>query len=386
MNILYHLVGRFAKIAVMATSLDASIRLRARELGFQAVGVTRVDPTLDPRGSLLDWIAKGHHGAMQYLAREPARRTDGRGLLATARSIVVVAAAYPRTSVGAPLAGYARLQDYHLRMTAALRALLESIQVLAPGTEGVVAVDTKPVLERAAAARAGIGFIGKNTMLMDVERGPWQMLGCLVLSLELEPDAPQKSRCGTCTRCLDACPTRAFVAPYVLDARRCLSYWTIEHRGAWPREFREKLGGRIFGCDDCLAVCPYPRRSDGRHSTLLPIADELVNLDPRETLRRCEASFQRHFKRYAIQRAGKAGLQRNAITALGNTGGEADVDLLERYLQHPDRGVRSHAAWSLGRIGGTKARIALLAGLGREIDDVVKSEIRDALAMEPRDA
>lgn len=323
---------------------------RARELGLDRVAVAAVDPSLDAERHFEDWIGNGLHGAMGYLARAPELRGQARRLLPTARSMVAAAVRYPRAANRDSIAAYARLEDYHRRLTCALTDLLTSIRELDPSVQGVVCVDTKPLLERAAAARAGIGFIGKNTLLMNVEDGPWLMLGILVVSLDLEPDAPQKPRCGTCTSCLDACPTRAFLAPYVLDARRCLSYWTIEHRGAWPEEFRSAVGHRIFGCDDCLTACPFPRRTDGEPSKLLPIAEELAALTPHEVIRRCEESFTKHFKRFAIERAGKAGLLRNALTALGNTGSRADLPLVERYVDHENAGVAIHARWAKERL------------------------------------
>lgn len=378
---------RARRLAIMSAmpELEDWIRAEARSLGFERVGIARAERDAVATDRLEEWLHDERHGRMGYLAREAARRGDPSRLLEGARSAIVVGARYPRADERDSVAAYARLEDYHLRMTEALRELERRIASRQPEARGVVAVDTKPFLERAFAERAGLGWIGKNTMLMDVELGPWTMLGVLLTTLELEPDARQPSRCGTCTSCLDVCPTRAFVAPYVLDARRCLSYWTIEHRGPWPVEFREAVGHRVFGCDDCLTACPFPKRRDGEPSTLLPIANELSSLHPREVLARCAESFQRHFKRYAIQRAGKAGLVRNAITALGNIGDREDFARIEPWLAYPDRGVVIHAIWALGRIGGDEAKAAL-ARLRSTIDDAeALAELDSAILGAERD-
>lgn len=333
-------------------ALREELRQRALAQGFRRAGFAAADVDLDPDGRFAEWLARGHHAGMRYLARDGSPRSRPAALLPGAKTALVVAARYaPNRSDDTAIASYAKRADYHANLVTALRELLALAEQRAPGTSGLVCVDTKPLLERQLAERAGIGWLGKNTLLLTAEDGPWLMLGCLLLTIELPPDAPEKPRCGTCTRCLDACPTDAFVAPYVLDARRCLSYWTIEHRGAVPVEMREKQGGRIFGCDDCLVACPFgpPRTTDG--DQLLPIAPELRNLTPEAVLALAEESFQRHFKRFAIQRAGKAGLIRNCLTALGNAGRAESAPLVRRYLDHSDAGVREHAAWALDRIG-----------------------------------
>lgn len=329
------------------------LRARGLELGFARVGFCRGDAPLAGADALRAWLGAGMHAGMSYLARDPERRIDPRALLPSAASVVAVAAAYPPAKAGAPVAAYALLADYHAALRERLEALLAYARELDPGVEGAVAVDTKPLLERAAAASAGLGWIGKNSMLLDVEHGPWLMLGALVLSLDLAPDEPEKERCGTCTRCLDACPTAAFVRPYVLDARRCLSYWTIEHRGPLPLALRRAQGTRIFGCDDCLRACPFGTPADAAGNPILPLAPELAALSAREALARAEAGFDRNFKRFAISRAGKAGLIRNCLTALGNGADPEAPELAMRYVDHPDDGVRSHARWVLA---GAEAR------------------------------
>lgn len=360
------------------------LRAEARALGFTRAGFCAADAIRSEVPHWLDWLTGGHHAGMAYLERSAARRADPTLLLRSARTLLVVTAAYPPASGGA-VASYAMLRDYHREMTQRLERLLCFARTLGEGIEGLVCVDTKPILERAAARHAGVGWIGKNTMLLDEESGPWTMLGVLLLSIELPADAPAKHRCGTCTRCLDACPTQAFVAPYVLDARRCISYWTIEHRGPIPHEFRAAIGGRLFGCDDCLTACPFgpPRTLTGE--PVLPLADELADLTPHEVIARLEAGFTRHFKRYAIARSGKAGLLRNCLTALGNRTRAGDAETVRRFLRHDDLGVRSHAAWALGRIGEDADIDLLRAAAASEHDaDARREQLHSVHALERR--
>ncbi len=331
------------------------LRATARRLGLERIGFTTAAALREDGARLAAWVDQGRHGAMRYLARDPARRADPTALLPSARGVIVAAVPYPPAE-DRTVAAYARLADYHRAIAERLERLAEELGRLAPGTESVVCVDTKPLLERAAAAAAGLGWIGKSTMLLDVERGPWTMLGALVTSAAFEPDPPARDRCGTCTACLDACPTDAFTSPYVLDARRCLSYWTIEHRGPHPEEIREAQGARVFGCDDCLTACPFgPPPTDEDGAPVLPVADELKELTPRETIRRLEDGFNRNFKRFAISRAGKAGLLRNAITAVAHEGGDGALALCRRYVDHEDEGVRVHAAWAVRRLEAAEA-------------------------------
>ncbi|MBI4880742.1 MAG: tRNA epoxyqueuosine(34) reductase QueG, partial [Planctomycetes bacterium] len=239
--------------------MEDAIRARALELGFSQVGFCRAAGPLEPPGRLEDWLGAGLHAGMSYLQRAPDERRDARSLLPEAKAIVAVAAAYAPAAASSPIASYALQQDYHRALAERLEELLAFIHSLHPGARGLVCVDSKPLLERRAAALAGLGWIGKNTMVMNAADGPWLLLGELIVSVDLAPDAPQESRCGACRACLDACPTGALAAPFVLDARRCLSYWTIEHRGPAPEWVREAQGTRLFGCDECLAACPFGR-------------------------------------------------------------------------------------------------------------------------------
>lgn len=367
-------------------SLRDLLLARARELGFSAAGFADPAALEASAPRLRRFLDAEQYGAMTYLARDPYKRTEPASLLPDARTMMVVAASYP-PAANPSVAAYAIREDYHRRMTDRLEVLLHEAQAHTRATRGLVCVDTKPLLERAAAAAAGLGWIGKNTMLLSEERGPWTMLGVLLLDQPIAADAPAKDRCGTCTRCLTACPTDAFVEPYVLDARRCLSYWTIEHRGPVPREFRAAQGGRIFGCDDCLTACPFGPPPET--SPVLPIAPELQDLTPHEVIRRLGEGFNRHFKRFSISRAGKAGLLRNSLTVLGNRGDPTDRDLVRSFLDHESAAVRAHAAWAMERIGAACDVDALSERLVIEEDATVREDLVaaiDALRLCERDA
>jgi epoxyqueuosine reductase len=258
-----------------------------------------------------------------------------------------------------------------------LRALADTIVGLAPGTVARAYVDTGPLLERDLAARAGLGWIGKNTMLLHPELGSFFFIGTVLATAVIEADAPLPDRCGSCTRCLDACPTGAFVDPYVLDSRRCIAYLTIESRGPIPAELRSAVGAWAFGCDVCQDVCPWNRRAPvtddaafgpGRHPSLA----ELLALG--------ETAYRESLRGSPLRRARREGLARNAAVALGNRGAAGDVPALTEALGRPEPTVRGHAAWALGRIGGTGARAALLAARAREDDAGVLGEIERALS------
>ncbi|MBK6941465.1 MAG: tRNA epoxyqueuosine(34) reductase QueG [Planctomycetes bacterium] len=365
----------------MIGDLRELLRTTALEAGFARVGFCALDALSEHAARWRTWIDAGLHASMRYLERHGALRERPEQWFPGARSALVVGAVYaPSTSTS--VAAYAQREDYHRVLATRLDGVLDAVRARGHALTGVVAVDTKPVLERALAERAGLGWIGKNTMLLDEEHGPWLMLGVLVLDAALEPDAPAKHRCGTCIRCLDACPTAAFVAPYVLDARRCLSYWSIEHRGAWPDAMRVAFGTRVFGCDDCLTACPFgpPRTIQGE--PILALVPELQELPALEVLRRCEQGFGRHFKHHAIARAGKAGLLRNAVTALGN-GPDAPAarDALRYYLDHTAAEVRAHSAWSLARIGEAHDTARIEAAAAREADPDTKADLQRSLAV-----
>jgi epoxyqueuosine reductase len=360
-------------------TLTADVKAAARGLGFDLVA-TGPAGRPDHAAAFEDWVDAGHLGTMSYLERNRDKRVDPDRVLPGARSVVTCALSYYQgpDAAGPPgVARYAWGDDYHAVVEARLRRLADTIARLAPGSETRAYVDTGPLLERDLAARAGLGWIGKNTMLLHPELGSFFFIGTVLTTAELEPDAPLADRCGTCTRCLDACPTDAFVAPYVLDARRCIAYLTIEHRGPIPPELRSGIGTWAFGCDVCQDVCPWNRRAavtrDG------PVFEARAHPPLAELLALDEAEYRERFRGSALKRAGREGLARNAAVALGNGGAAAAVPAVGRALSHADPTVRGHAAWALGRVGGPEATAALRVARSGEADAGVRQEIEHAL-------
>jgi epoxyqueuosine reductase len=363
-------------------TLSAQVRDAGRQLGFDLVAVGPASPA-DHAAAFGEWLDRGHAGTMEYLHRGRDRRMDPGRVLPGARSVVVCALNYfqgPRAEGAPGVARYAWGEDYHTVLEPRLRTLAETIGRLAPGTTARAYVDTGPLLERDLAARAGLGWIGKNTMLLHPELGSFFFIGTVLTTADLDADAPLPERCGSCTRCLDACPTEAFVGPYVLDARRCIAYLTIEHRGPIPADLRSGVGTWTFGCDVCQDVCPWNRRAPATGEEAF---GSRRNLPLTEMLALGAAAYLGGFRGSPLKRARREGLARNAAVALGNRGGADDVPALAAALGHADPTVRGHAAWALGRIGGTHARRALLAARTPETDAGVLAEIEQALAESP---
>ncbi len=377
----------------MSTSLRDRIISRAYALGFDLVGIAPAQPS-PHAAEFIAWLEAGYAGTMAYMAREPARRQDPRNILDGARSVVSVGLSYhtirlPDDILNDPSRGiisnYAWGADYHDLMLPRLKALAAFIQAEAGCAVATrVYVDTGPVLERDVAVQAGLGFTGKNTCLIHPRLGSYLFLGEVLADVEIEPDLPQPSRigCGRCTRCLVACPTEAFVSPYVLDSRRCISYLTIELRGPIPTDLRPRMRNRIFGCDICQEVCPWNLRfARPTHEPLFRPVDlsraappllDLIGLD--------EAGFRARFRGTPVMRAKRRGLLRNVAVALGNWGDPQAVPALIQALHDPEPLVRGHAAWALGRIGGVQARQALMKALRLEADAMVVGEIQQALS------
>jgi epoxyqueuosine reductase len=335
-----------------------ALRQRARELGFDDCRFTSAAPP-DHHAAFQQWLDEGRHGEMAYLQRNAHKRVEPQEVLPGARSILVLAASYAgNDAVATPtpqwpgvVARYARHADYHDVLGARLRELNAYVDELGgAGTRSLWYVDTGPLLERDLAQRAGLGFVGKHTNLISRRLGNWIFLAGILTTLELEPDPPEKNRCGSCTRCLTACPTGAIPAPFQLDARRCISYLTIELKGPIPVALRPAIGNRIYGCDDCLAACPWNRfaregrlmREHARPDLGQPDLLELLALD--------EAGFKRRFAGTPMLRTRRRGLLRNVCVALGNVGDARALPALERAAQDLEPLIAEHARWAVERI------------------------------------
>ena len=344
----------------MTAAIREAIRSQALAMGFDAVGFAEARLADAARADLAEYIDRGYHGDMGWLAHTAERRGDPRTLWADARSVVVLGLNYG--GADDPLAGavdpetgvisvYARGQDYHDTVKKRLKALARWIAERWPG-ELKVFVDTAPVMEKPLAQQAGLGWQGKHTNLVSRGFGSWLFLGEIYLSLALEPDVPDEDHCGACRRCLDACPTDAFPAPYKLDARRCISYLTIEHKGPIPHELRPLIGNRIFGCDDCLAVCPWNKFAQAGHEPAFLPRKELTAPRLAELARLDDAAFRALFAGTSVKRTGRDRFLRNVLTAIGNVP-EAGPELIaaaRHCLDDPSPLVRGAAVWAFGRI------------------------------------
>jgi epoxyqueuosine reductase len=341
-------------VTLVEFTLAAGIKARAREIGFDRVAIGPATPP--PHGAAFDaWVEAGYAAGMSYLARGRGERLDPTRLLPGARSVVAVALSYKPSSDDADwrgVASYARGRDYHDVLRERLTTLVDFIHERAgPDIRARIAVDTSAVLERDLAARAGLGWIGKNTNLLAPDLGSLFFIGIVLTTAALAFDGAVPDRCGTCTACLDACPTQAFVEPYVLDARRCISYLTIEHRGPIDEALREGVGEWLFGCDVCQDVCPWNAKAratrDPAFSPALPLEalTRILALTPE--------AFRSRFRGSAMTRAKRAGLLRNAALVLGNRRDPDAVPALTRALEDAEPSVRDAAAWALARIAAS---------------------------------
>jgi epoxyqueuosine reductase len=368
-------------------SLEDRIKQRAHALGFELAGIAPATPA-DGFSRLRSWLEMGFAGDMTYMHRHAEARRDPRAVLPEVRSVVMVAMNYKpvadcpsppegarsKREMDAPLfpsppqgergrgeggkrpaiariSRYARGADYHEILRSRLNELLAWIRREIPGCKGRGVVDTAPLLERDFARRAGLGWFGKNTMLLNKRLGSYFFLGALLLDIDLRPDpSHESSHCGTCTACLDACPTQAFSAPGLLDSRRCISYLTIELKGPVPEDLRPAMGDWLFGCDVCQEVCPWNRKPPaGREPGFLPRAD-LEAVDPEELLGLSERDFRERFEGTALLRSKRRGLLRNAAIMLGNRGSSAALPALRRALNDPEPLVREAVAWAIEQI------------------------------------
>src|SRR6476620_8053833 len=346
----------------MAMTFEQEIRDRAAELGFVACGFARADAAGAAGEHLRAWLAEGRHGEMRWMEDRAVERASPNGLWPEAKSVIALAMSYAPASDPLALADhgelgrvsvYAQGGDYHKTVKKALKALARFIVDRAP-SELKVFVDTAPVMEKPLAQAAGIGWQGKHTNLVSREHGSWLFLGVILTSLELKPDAPASEgiHCGSCTRCLDACPTQAFVGSHRIDARRCISYLTIEHDGPIPEEFRKAIGNRIYGCDDCLAVCPWNRFADSAaaNRAFLPRA-ELAAPRLADLLALDEGGFREMFAGSPIKRIGVKRMVRNCLIAAGNSGDPKLVPAVRAHLRDPDPVIAEAARWALDQIG-----------------------------------
>jgi epoxyqueuosine reductase len=348
----------------------AALTEKASELGFSAIGVARADAAPRTAERLRQWLASGAHGEMIWMEERAAERGSPAGLWPEVKSVIALGMSYapagdPLALAGSPERGrisvYAQGADYHDVIKKALKSLARWIVETSPSTGSgqaavKVFVDTAPVMEKPLAEAAGLGWQGKHTNLVSRTDGSWLFLGAIYTTLEIKPDAPHVARCGSCSACIAACPTDAFPAPFQLDARRCISYLTIEHKGPIPEEFREAIGNRIYGCDDCLAVCPWNRFADAARANkaFLPRA-ELVAPALADLLALDDAGFRRVFAGSPIKRIGRNRMVRNAAIAAGNSGRAELMPVLERLTGDEDAVVAEAAAWALTRLSGSAA-------------------------------
>lgn len=333
----------------------------ALQAGFAKVGICRPDAAPETAKRLNDFVEKGYHGQMGWMAERMEWRGNPAALWPQARSVIMLAEPYtpehdPMAVIGqsdrAAISVYAQNRDYHDMVKKRLKAVGRWIIEQAPGTEIKVFVDTAPVMEKPLAQAAGLGWQGKHTNLLGRDLGSWFFLGAIFTTLELEPDPPEVSHCGSCTACLTACPTDAFPAPYQLDARRCISYLTIEHAGPVDLDLRAKMGNRIYGCDDCLAACPWNKfavaardiRYAARPDLIEPRLSDLAQLD--------DAAFRTMFSGSPIKRIGRNRFVRNVLYAIGNSGDPALLEPARPLISDPDPTVAEAAVWTVSRLQG----------------------------------
>jgi len=346
-------------VSQAVASLESRLKAQAYGLGFDLAGICALGPA-ETLAAFDRWLEEGYGGEMDYLARGRDKRRDTRLPMPGCVSALVVAMEYGGAEPCGPIARYARGDDYHDVMVDRLRCLQEWLEGAAgQPVRGKAYVDTGPILERDLARRAGLGWFGKNTNLINPSLGSFFFLGVLLVDLELRPDPPfEADRCGTCTRCLDACPTNALREPRLLDATRCISYLTIEQKGAIPLELREPIGDLLYGCDICQEACPWNERfakplpDESPYASRAAVAGKEARTLARELLEMSQPEFSGAFRGSPMKRAKLRGLKRNAAVVLGNVAIAEDIPVLERALEDVEPLVREHAAWALARLRG----------------------------------
>jgi epoxyqueuosine reductase len=342
----------------MASDPREAIRERAKAEGFESVGFALARTVQGAPEGLAEFLARGHHGDMAWMEKTAERRGDPQRLWSEAKSIITLGANYapkndPLDALERRERGlvsvYAQGDDYH----DVLKRRLKRLGAWIAGNFGAdvkIFVDTAPVMEKPLAAQSGIGWQGKHTNLVSREFGSWLFLGSIFTTLEIEPDARETDRCGSCQACLDICPTRAFPAPYQIDARRCISYLTIEHKGHIAREFRDAIGNRIYGCDDCLAVCPWNKFAQTAHEAAFHPRIELTQPLLRELATLDDAAFREMFRGSPIKRLGRDRFMRNVLIAIGNSRASSLAGVAEARLADPSPLVRAMAVWALSKL------------------------------------
>jgi epoxyqueuosine reductase len=367
----------------MSENLKDALARQARGLGFDCVGVTDPDAIADAAKHFRAFLDAGAHGDMDWLATTPERRADPRVLWPGVCSVIMLGVNYgpddnplailEQRTRGA-ISVYAQGDDYHDLIKKRLKALARWL-VAASGGEVKVFVDTAAVMEKPLAQAAGLGWQGKHTNLVSREFGSWLFLGAIFTTLDLPRDAADTDHCGSCQACLDICPTAAFPAPYKLDARRCISYLTIESKGPIPHEFRKAIGNRIYGCDDCLAVCPWNKFAQAGREAKLSARDELRAASLADLARLDDAAFRALFAKSPVKRIGRDRFIRNVLIAVGNSRDAALAAEAERLLDDQSPLVRGAAVWALSQLVGREEFEALAAGaLNSEVDNDVRSE------------
>jgi epoxyqueuosine reductase len=370
--------------------LSRSIKDKALEIGFDLVGISPVD-SFPENQFYKEWLAKGFAGEMKYMEKEPEKREDIRNLIPRAKSVISCGlnynTDYPYSIKGNDrqsgwISRYAWGEDYHEVMREKLLILLEFIKDAASEeVEARIYVDTGPLLERVYGKHSGIGWFGKNTCLINQKVGSWIFVGEIITDLELDYDSPAPDRCGTCTRCIDACPTHAIIEPYVIDSRLCISYLTIELRGKIPVQLRDKIGNNIFGCDICQDVCPWNRRAKVTHEPSLQPREGLYNPELSSLSQLTPEVFRVKFTSNPIKRAKRKGLIRNVLVAMGNSGLKEFIPYLKESLKDDDPIIRAHAAWALWKLEGNDSYYTLSNQLKAESDPIVREEIVSIMNM-----
>jgi epoxyqueuosine reductase len=365
-----------------AETLKRAVAERALAEGFAVMRIAKADAIPQAPERLEAWLAGGYHGEMGWMEDRRAERADPRQLWSEVRSVVMLGMNY--ADEGDPLAIlaqtdkaaislYARRRDYHDVIKGKLKSVA-GLLAARGGADVKVFVDTAPVMEKPLAQAAGLGWQGKHTVLVSREHGSWLLLGAIYTTAELPADAAERDHCGSCRRCLDICPTDAFPAPYQLDARRCIAYLTIEHQGHIDASLRPGIGNRVFGCDDCLAVCPWNKFAQTAQETRLALKDELDGLELAALARLDDPTFRALFAGTPVKRTGRDRFLRNVLIAIGNSGRAELIDSARPHLADPSPLVRAMAVWAIGRLDARQAGKLALDRIAEETDPQVRAE------------